>query len=107
MNMVFATASAVPRPVRLKEATREWAFASLHGKYGDEALRNACVHLDGDADFEALSELQKYDRAVRRIAEEAPIRLCPEERICGAATLGDAIYMSFRPNIRDGISALP
>lgn len=92
MNMVFATASAVPRPVRLKEATREWAFASLHGKYGDEALRNACVHLDGDADFEALSELQKYDRAVRRIAEEAPIRLCPEERICGAATLGDAIY---------------
>lgn len=79
MNMVFATASAVPRPVRLKESTREWAFASLHGKYGDEALRNACVHLDGDADFEALSELQKYDRAVRRIAEEAPIRLCPEE----------------------------
>ena len=51
MNMVFATASAVPRPVRLKESTREWAFASLHGKYGDEALRNACVHLDGDADF--------------------------------------------------------
>lgn len=107
MNMVFATASAVPRPVRLKEATREWAFASLHGKYGDEALRNACVHLDGDADFEALSELQKYDRAVRRSPKKRRYASVPKSGSAAPRPWATRYTMSFRPNIRDGISALP
>lgn len=89
--MVFATASNTPRPIRLQEETRQWAFTSLHGKYGDEAMQNCCVTLDGEAGFETLSDLQKYDLAIRRIAEKAPVRICPEEKLCGAATLGGAI----------------
>lgn len=90
--MLFATASDTPRPIRLKDSTRQWAFESLHGRYGDEAIKNACVCLDDIVDFNQLSDVEKYDRAIRRIAEEAPIRICPEEKICGSATLGDAIH---------------
>ena len=89
--MVFPTASQTPRPVRLKETTRTWAWESLHGKYGDEAIRTPAVPLDDVPDFECLSEIEKYDVAIRRIVEQAPVRLCPQERVCGAATLGNAI----------------
>ena len=90
--MHFPTASATLRPVRLKDTTRKWAYASLHGKYGDDAVKNACVHLDDITDFEKLSDLEKYDKAIQSIAAKAPIRICPKEKICGSATLGDAIY---------------
>ena len=90
--MLFSTASAVARPVRLKDSTRKWAFESLHGKYGDDAIKNACITLDDILDFEKLSDIEKYDKAIQRIAEKAPVRICSEEKICGSATLGDAIY---------------
>lgn len=89
--MVFSTASEVKRPVRLQKATREWAYASLYGKYGDDTMKTAYVDLDDIEGFEGLSVTEKYNRAIRRIAEKAPIRICSEEKICGAATLGDAI----------------
>lgn len=88
---VFPTAFKEPRPVRLSEATRDWAMRSLMGEYGDEAEANGSVPLDGEPGFEELSLTGKYDLAVRRIAERAPIRICPEERLAGAATLGGAI----------------
>ncbi len=90
--MIFHTASDIPRPIRLTDSTRKWAFASLHGKYGDEAMRTPCVNLDYIEKFDDLSDTEKYDIAIRNIAEKAPVRICPEERICGAATLGDAVY---------------
>ena len=90
--MIFQTASKNPRPIRLKESTRKWAFESLHGIYGDNAMENQCITLDHIENFESMSDIEKYDIAIRQIAEKAPLRLCPEERICGAATLGDAIY---------------
>lgn len=89
--MIFSTASTIARPVRLKASTRKWAFDSLHGQYGDEAMQNPGILLDDIENFEALSDTEKYDIAVRQIAEKAPVRICNEERICGAATLGDAI----------------
>ena len=89
--MVFLTASRTPRPVRLDHSVKQWAYDSMHGKYGDEAMESPCVPLDDFVAFETLTDLEKYDIAIRRIAECAPIRLCPEEKICGAATLGDAI----------------
>lgn len=89
--MVFSTASAIPRPIRLKDETRKWADASLHGKYGDEAIKNNCVVLDAIEDFDSITDMEKYDVAIRKIAENAPVRICSEERICGSATLGDAI----------------
>ncbi len=89
--MLFPTASDSPRPVRLCEETRKWAWESMHGRYGDEALRNPFVSLDGTEGFESYTDIRKYDAAVRRIAEDAPVRVCGCERICGSATLGAAI----------------
>ena len=89
--MVFPTASNTPRPVRLNETLRSWAWESMHGKYGDEAVINNCIPLDDIEDFESLSLLQKYDAAIMRIARQAPLRICEAETICGSATLGRAI----------------
>ena len=44
--MIFSTASTIARPVRLKASTRKWAFDSLHGQYGDEAMQNPGILLD-------------------------------------------------------------
>ena len=89
--MRFQTASATPRPVRLAPATRQWAWNSLHGLYGDDAARTPCVSLDEIDGFSSMPPLAQYDAAIRQIARQAPIRICPEERISGAATLGAAI----------------
>lgn len=89
---VFPTASASPRPVRLSASTRAWAWESLHGKYGDEAMKTPHLAMDDVPGFASLSPVQKYDRAILKIASDAPLRLCPEEKICGAATLGAATW---------------
>ena len=57
--MVFSTASEVKRPVRLQKATREWAYASLYGKYGDDTMKTAYVDLDDIEGFEGLSVTEK------------------------------------------------
>ncbi|MBR6794116.1 MAG: hypothetical protein IKM48_07175 [Clostridia bacterium] len=89
--MIFSTAADTPRPIRLTESIRKWANDSLHGKYGDEAKKTPNVSLDHIENFEALNVLEKYNAAILEIAEKAPVRLCEEELLCGAATLGDAI----------------
>ncbi len=85
-------ASQYARPIRLRKSTREWAYRSLYGVYGDDAMKNGSAVLDEIDGFESLSNIEKYDVAIRAIAEQAPIRLCVEERVCGAATFGDAVY---------------
>ncbi len=89
--MEFFTSASEKRPVRLSEATRQFAWDSLHGKYGDEAERNFAVEMDFLPEFETMSGLDRYDAAIRAIAQRAPLRICPAERVCGAATLGLAI----------------
>ena len=49
--MIFQTASKNPRPIRLKESTRKWAFESLHGIYGDNAMEKQCINLDHIENF--------------------------------------------------------
>ena len=88
---MFYSVCAQGRPVRLCEATRQFALESLNGKYGDEAMRHWAVSLDGVEGFGALSPVQQYDAAIREIARRAPLRVTPQERVCGAATLGAAI----------------
>jgi len=90
--MVFATAANIERPMRLSSSTRNWAWESLHGKYGDEAINNGFINLDNIENFEAMSDIEKYDIAIKTIAQQAPIRICQEEKICSSATLGGAIY---------------
>ena len=53
--MIFPTAAKTARPINLSEQTREWAWISLHGKYGDEAMSNYSVSLDDIIYFESLS----------------------------------------------------
>ena len=101
-DVVFPTAASVPRPVRLPESTRRFAWESLHAKYGREAEANPGVHLDDVPGFRELPPIDRYDIAIRRIAEEAPLRLCEGERLSGAATLGVATCHCVPALFKDG-----
>ena len=89
--MEFYTVSKEKRPVRLCEETRQFAWDSLHGRYGDEARQTPAVLMDDIPGFESYSPYARHDAAIRRIAEQAPLRICPAERVSGAATLGMGI----------------
>lgn len=100
--MEFYTASSRSRPVRLSEATRRFAYDSLHFRYGRETKETPCVMLS-DRSLAGASLIDGYDAAVRAIAEECPIRICEGERISGSATLGLAISGTV-PALIDGVS---
>ena len=87
----FYTAAKEKRPVRLPEASRRWAWESQHGKYGDEAMQTPAVEMNDIPGFAEMEQYDQQDLGLRRIAERAPIRLCPHEKIAGAATLGEGI----------------
>ncbi|HOA31222.1 MAG TPA: pyruvate formate lyase family protein [Clostridia bacterium] len=89
--MIFYTAADEERPIRLSEATRLFAYESMNGKYGDDAMKNTAVALDHIEGFENLSDIDKYDIAIREIAEKAPIRVCEYELVHGSASLGLSI----------------
>ena len=89
--MDFYTANGLKRPVRLNETTRRFAYESLNHKYGIDTRKNDCVVLDDVENIENMTALERYDEAIAKIASEAPIRICEDERISGAATLGAAI----------------
>ncbi|MDD6800307.1 MAG: pyruvate formate lyase family protein [Firmicutes bacterium] len=87
--MEFYTGAGIKRPVRLSEETRKFAYDSLNFVYGLDTKKTDCVFLDES--YMNASETDKYDAAISKIASEAPIRICPGEKISGAATLGAAI----------------
>lgn len=89
--MKFYTASNEERPVRLSTATRQFAWESLQGRYGTEAVNTPHVVIPDMETFDRLGDYARYDAALRQIALEAPLRLCEGESVCGAATLGAAI----------------
>lgn len=89
--MEFFTVSKEPRPVRLSEATRVFAYESLHHKYGQDTEKTPAALLDHIPDFSSLPPLAQHDRCIEEIVKQAPIRICPGERLSGAATLGLAI----------------
>ena len=86
--VTFYTVSENPRPVRLKEETRQFAWDSLQGRYGDEAMEYYAIPMDGEPGFLEKRPSEQFIAAMLKIAREAPLRVCPQERICGAATLG-------------------
>lgn len=93
--MIFYAPNGYERPVRLCEETRKFAFDSLNKKYGLDTLKLHAVNID---DTENLDELTQYDISIRRIAEQAPIRICENEKLSGAATLGRAIVHNVPAN---------
>ncbi len=89
--MEFYTSSKYKRPIRLDEKTREFAYESLHCKYGRDTRKVPYVSLKHIAGYETMSALDQYNCAILEIAKTAPIRICEGELVSGAATLGDAI----------------
>ncbi|MBQ9974964.1 MAG: hypothetical protein IJP16_00520 [Clostridia bacterium] len=87
--MQFISPNGLERPVRLSEKTRLFAYESLNRKYGLDTRKTPSVTLDSS---EGMTELEKYDTAIRKIVTEAPVRICDGELISGAATLGRAIF---------------
>lgn len=87
----FYTAYRESRPVRLSERTRQFAYDSLHHRYGIDTMKTPYVTLDHVADYDKLTPLEQYDVAIYEIVTHAPIRICRDELISGAATLGLAI----------------
>ena len=79
------------RPVRLSPETRRFAYESLNHKYGKDTWNTPSASMDDCEKFETLSDLEKYDAIIERIAKTAPIRICQGEKISGSATLGAAI----------------
>lgn len=80
------------RPHRLSEATRRFAYESLHHKYGLQTKEVMDISMDDIPGYELLSPLEQYDLAIARIADTAPLRICEGELLSGAATLGRAIF---------------
>lgn len=89
--MEFYAVNGRKRPTRLCEETRRFAYESLNRKYGLETLATRAVDLDGVEGFASLSAIEKYDVAIQTIVREAPLRICENEKLSGAATLGSAI----------------
>lgn len=100
--MDFFSANHQKRPVRLSNQTRNFAYESLNHKYGKYTQACYSVTFDGDKNYEKANDIDKYDMAVRKIAEEAPIRICDGEKLSGAATLGAAIYHGVPASV-DGV----
>ncbi|MBE6597630.1 MAG: hypothetical protein E7641_08190 [Ruminococcaceae bacterium] len=89
--MEFYAQNQNKRPIRLSEPTRKFAYDSLERRYGLDTLKTMAVELDHIEGFDELSRIEQYDLAIKKIVREAPIRICEDERISGAATLGMAI----------------
>lgn len=79
------------RPIRLSDKTRKFAYDSLNYKYGLDTKKLGSVVMDDIEGFDSLSDIEKYDLIIKRIACESPIRICDGEKVSGAATLGLAI----------------
>ena len=85
--MEFYSSSKKKRPIWLCESTRKFAYESLNHKYGLDTKKTPCVTLDHIEDFDQMTELEKYDAAIKEIVTKAPIRICENEKISGARFL--------------------
>ncbi len=84
-------ASLGKRPVYTSEETRKFAYDSLHHKYGLDTKKIMSLKMDDVAGFSEMTALEKYDQIIERICKEARIRICENEKLSGAATLGRSI----------------
>lgn len=89
--MEFYCGTGLKRPIRLSEETRRFAYESLHGRYGDDAMKTPFVSADDVYGFDDMSENERYDCCIDKIVRECPLRFVDGERLVGAATLGGAI----------------
>jgi formate C-acetyltransferase len=79
-------AGMLPTVSRLSEETRALAKQALGGVWG-RGLVDLPLTLDGHPGLVELSPVMRRALGIRLIAERAPVRVLPGERILGAATL--------------------
>lgn len=101
--MEFYTPTKTKRPVRLSEETRKFAYESLNFKYGLDTIKTPSISVDCVENYDSLSDIAQYDAGVYEIVTKAPLRICEDELLSGAATLGDAIKHMF-PTSKSGVS---
>ena len=70
---------------RLSDFTRTFAEQSLNGKYGRALAQDFCALVDPEG-YQELSPVQRYNRCLQAIVEQAPIRLIDGELLSGSAT---------------------
>lgn len=80
-------------PRRLSETTRQLAQRGISGEWG-RAMKPAGLKIEECMDVTGLSEEMRYANSVRLIAERAPLRITPGERIVGSATFREAAHHS-------------
>ncbi len=88
----FGVVSGFEAPRRLSQATRRLAARALAGEWGRAMVRADEAFPLTEADLAGLSPMRHYARAVRRIAERAPLRHETDELLAGAATLVEATW---------------
>ena len=74
---------------RLSESTRKLAARYLSGEFG-RSMGDAQFAIPPEFYISMPSLNRQYAEAVRLIAENAPLRILPEEKLAGAATLKEA-----------------
>ncbi len=92
-----------PSTHRLSPETHALAARALSGAWG-RSVRDLPLSLDGVAELDGATDEQRYAHAVRLIAEHAPLRIEPQERLVGAATLAQAT-MHRVPVYSEGVPA--
>lgn len=85
---------------RLAPLTHQLADQALRGVWG-RALLDLPLTLDGRDDLRGVSDELRYAHCVKLIAEQAPLRILPGERIVGSATLRQAAFHNV-PVYREG-----
>ncbi|MCE5278841.1 MAG: pyruvate formate lyase family protein [Planctomycetaceae bacterium] len=88
---------------RLSDSTRELARRALSGEWG-RSLFSQCPTFDGRSDLAAASDEIKFAHSVKMIAEQAPLRIVPGEKVVGSATLQAATCHQL-PVLVDGKAA--
>lgn len=89
----FDAGGPFPTPRRLSQATHRLAERGLSGEWG-RGMVPAAMRIEELTDVSGLSEEVRYAHAVRLIAERAPLRIEPGERIVGAATFAETAHHS-------------
>ncbi len=88
----FKSFTGYERPVRLRESTRKLAADYLSGRYGKIKLDNLGYYHNGGEDFDQMSDFDKYDFALQKIVETAPVSIYAHELIVGSASYGGSVW---------------
>ena len=86
----LTSSSPFPFPHRLSNVTHDLANRGIAGEWG-KATVEAGIKLEDHVKLGGLSEEMKYAQSVKLIAENAPLRITPFERVVGSATLREAM----------------